>query len=708
MQISLEWINELINIKIVDLNELINKLTLGGFEVEEILEIEVQNKKTLALDISATANRSDSLSISGLAMEIAALLNQVPKSSKYKIKNLFWLEKIKNNSKPILTNNACLDFISLTVQNLTILNSPKWLKQKLIVSGIVPENSLVDFQNYVLLETGYPFEFYDLDKIYSKLETTEFKLHLRSKNYEENFAAINGETYKLTNSILTLNANNLPISLAGIIPNKKMGYSKTTTSLLIEGSIFNSTKIRQQSRMLGLRTDRSSKYEKSLKNTNLFKSLYRLISLLRLTNPNLICKLHTIAGCSESKLKTISLDYQNIQKVLGPISTSKKNEFNYVSPKIIVDSLQRLQFDIKTTNDETNLRWKVRIPSLRSNDITQEIDLIEEIGRIYGFNNFLTRLPSIHRIGNEDFSYQTRKKITTCLINLGFNELIKYSLVKPSHKAEKEIQLINPLVTEYSNLRTSLLPNLLRAAEENIKKSNVILEGFEYGHIFYRNEKDSFKEKEVLGGIFGGTQIKAAWSKSSQVLNWFEAKGKLDQLFSNININVYWTLKTALFHTDYFHSYRTAEIYLINGTKIGILGQINPILAKNLNLSGNLFLFELNFELIQSTIQNNKVVVYQEYSSYPKIIKDLSFIIHNKICFKEIQNILYLNGSKFLTDINLLDQYFGISIPKDHTSLCLQLTFHSTQGTLQNKKVEIILNNLKMILTNKFSAKIRD
>lgn len=705
MQISLNWINELINIQTVDLDELINKLTLGGFEVEEILEIEINKKKTITLDISATANRSDSLSISGLALEISTLLNQIPKVPNYRIKKPLWREKIETTVRPSLPDIPCSDFMSLTIQNFTNPISPKWLQQKLLASGINPDNSLIDFQNYLLLETGYPFEFYDLEKIFTKLKTTEFNLHLTYHNNLKQFVATNGLTYELDDSILTVNANEIPLSIAGIISNNDVGYSKNTTTLLIEGSIFNAATIRQQSKRLGLRTDRSARYEKSIKNTTLLESFYRLISLLRIANPDLTWKVHTLACSNERQLAEISLNYQNIKKVLGPIANGKTEDLEYISPKIINEYLNRLQFE--SDYDEKNLNWKVRIPALRSDDITQEIDVIEEIGRLYGFNNFLTRLPNIYRIGKEDFNYQSRKKITACLLNLGLNELIQYSLVQKTSSFKTEISLINPLIQDYSKLRTSLLPSLLKGAEENIKKSNARLEGFEYGHIFYKNNSAQFEEKEVLSGLFGGIDSKTTWSESSQLFTWFEAKGKIEQLFKKLNLTIYWTFNNSRDNKDLLHPYRLANLSLLNGQKVGVFGQINPIIARKLNLPLDLYLFEFDFELIQTRMQQNKLVVCQEYVSYPKIIKDLSFILHTKICFNQIKNLLYLNGSKFLVNIDLLDEYQGSSIPNEHTSLCLQLTFQSEQKTLENKTVETIINNLKTILTMKFNAIIR-
>ncbi len=707
MQISLKWVNELVNIETVNLNYLIEKLTLGGFEVEDIVELKIKNQKVTALEISATANRSDSLSIQGISKEIAALLNKPYKIQKGLTSNLDWEKKIDNLSflPTAAKQKDCSTFITVSLENIINIKTPEWLIQKLIGSGITIKNNLLDFQSYILLETGYPFEFYDLDKIYSKLGTSEFDLNIQEGNNNENFLASNDLNYTIDKSISIIKANDLPISIAGIITNKDVSYSNTTKSLLIEGSIFNSTKIRQQSRILGLRTDRSARYEKSLKNTSILEALYRLISLIRISNPNLICKLHTINQTSQQISKPILLEYQTINEILGPVKQYTKNNLLYVTPEMVTNYLNRLQF--KYTYDDLKRIWEVEIPYLRSDDITREIDLIEEIGRLHGFNNFLTRLPSIKTIGSEDYSYRTRKKITSCFLNLGFNELIHYSLVNEKTFLTNEIQLINPLLTDCSNLRSSLLPSLIQTVQDNLKQGNLPLEGFEYGHVFSGNISTNIQEKEYIAGIFGGLTPKLNWDDSPKPLSWFEAKGKIEQLFNQLNLLIYWRFFSSSNYEKIFHPYRTAELYFSNKEKLGIFGQIHPILAKKLNISADLYLFEFDFESIQNQMQTNKLSIYQEYSSYPKIVKDLSFIIEQRISFETVQKVLICNGSKFLTQVNLLDEYKGKSIPDKHISICLQLVFQSPQRTLQNKEVENIITSLKLLLTDRFNAKIR-
>jgi phenylalanyl-tRNA synthetase beta chain len=705
MQISLKWVDELVNIKMVNLDYLIEKLTLGGFEVEEIIDIEINGKKTITLDISATANRSDSLSIKGISKEIATLLNKPYKTSKYLNKN--WnvntLKKNYNFQTKELNNYST--FLAVTVENLNNITSPTWLKQKLISSGILPSNNLLDFQNYILLESGYPFEFYDLNKICSKINNSEFKLTLTKNNKDKQFLASNNISYNLDTSILTLEVNNFPLSIAGIIAHKDFSYNDQTKSLLIEGSIFSSTKIRQQSRALGLRTDRSARYEKALKNDFLIETLYRLIGLLKISNPNLICKLHTISQNGEQNLQTIELNYKTISEILGPVKGYSRVDSKYITPIEISNYLNRLNFNY--TYDESNLVWKVEIPTLRSDDITRQIDLIEEIGRLHGFNKFLTRLPKIKTIGVEDYSYQTRKKITTCLLNAGFNELIHYSLVNEKTFMTNEIKLFNPLLNDCSSLRSSLLPNLLKTVSENLKQGNSYVEGFEYGHVFSGNILNEFKEKEYVGGIFGGIKTKLNWSETSKSLTWFEGKGKIEQLFKQLNLIVYWKSYCGKTYNQILHPYRTAKFSLVNGINLGVFGQIHPVLARGLNLSPELYLFEFNVDLIKDQIKANKLATYNQYSLYPKIVKDLSFIVEQTITFEEIQRTLFFNGTKFLTEVTLLDEYKGKTIPDNHISLCLQLAFQSNEKTLQNKDVENIINELQTLLINYFNVKIR-
>jgi len=707
MQVPLDWIQELIDIKSIKLEELIERLTLGGFEVEEILEVEVNKKKQIVLDISATANRSDSLSIQGIASELSSLLNKPLHKSIYtkSIKN--WKHDLNSYKKPINLNLGCSTFLAIEINNIDNKIVPTWIKDKLISCGITPTNTLQDFQSYILLETGYPFALYDLEKIKVKLDHSNLTFSIDKGQLNQKFAASNNSEYLLNESNLVIKVNNDPISIAGIVEHEKYLCSESTTSLLLEGSIFNAAFIRQQSRNLGLRTERSARYEKSIQQTYLLESCYRLISLLQVQNPNLKCKVSAFLQNQEEPLKVIKLYYSTIKEILGPINTSNSKNLVFISLEKIEEYLKRLNFKFNYYKPE--FMWEVQIPHLRSEDITREIDLIEEIGRLHGFNNFLTTLPKINRIGIEDLSYQTRKKITSGFLNLGLNELIHYSLVGQNEETETttEINLINPLLVDYKNLRTSLLPNLVKTVSDNLKQSNRVIEGFEYGHIFSGDIQNNYKEIEYVGGIFGGTNEKLTWSESKKTLTWFEAKGKMEQLFKQLNINVLW--KTSKGVSDLLlHPYKTANLYLSNGKKLGKFGQIHPAHANKYGLLLETYLFEFSLQIIRDQIQQNKLPSFKNYSTYPKILKDLSFIVSKEVSFTELKNSLHLNGTKFLSEVQFLDEYQNSSIPNGYTSLCIQLVFQSDQKTLENKEIEMIINNLQRTLENKFNAIIRE
>lgn len=705
MQISLKWVNELVDFKTIELDELVEKLTLGGFEVEDIIEIDIDGKKEIALDISATANRSDSLSIQGLGVELSALLNKQLLSLPTNNSISLWKNEIINRTNFDNSQIGCVTFLALSIENIEQIYTPKWMCEKLIASGITPVNSFDDFKNYILLETGYPFEFYDLDKIKAKLGKSDLKLNLSEAKKDHIFTASNKMNYSLDSSITIVKANDLVIGIAGIIENDIFCCTSQTKSILLEASIFTASKIRQQSRHIGLRTDRSARYEKSVKPSYLLEAVYRLISLLRINNQQLKCKLEISKQYNKTVKQYVDLNYKTVNEILGPTIYSTQENLKFITPSEISEYLSRLKFSF-TFNDEKNY-WRINIPESRTDDLTKEIDIVEEIGRLHGFNNFLTTLPKLNSVGQADLSYQTRKKITECLINLGLNEFIHYSLVRDKDLINNQVKLINPLLADCSSLRISLLPSLLYTIEQNLKQGNSIIEGFEYGHIFLNETKNRFKEQEYVSGVFGGNSQKSSWSESSRLLTWFEAKGKIEQLFNQLKLDVKWQTNKSTLMTNLLHPYRSAYLQLSNNKNLGYFGQINPRSAKKLGLPKELYLFEFDFETIKQNFETIKLPVYKNYSIFPKITKDISFIISQDVNFESLKNELRLNGTKFLLEINLLDEYKGDSIPKNHTSLCLQLVFQSKQKTLQTQQIEIILSNIENILCTKFGATLR-
>ena len=703
MYISLDWINELVNLESIKLNKLIDKLILSGFEVEETLKLTINGRKKIILDISTTANRADSLSIKGIAKEISSLVDKPIKNVKYIDTDSKYIKRFQENLINSKKKITCTTFTGLTIENFSDVTTPNWITEKLLCSGIQPSNNLLDFQAYILLETGYPLEFYDLDKIQNIVKTKNFNLTLKCATENSFFNANNNRDYKLNTDILLLEANNYPLSIAGIIPNKTVGYTDNTKSLFVEGSIFNSKKIRQQSRFLGLRTDRSARYEKGLNSSAFSNSLLRLIQLLKVSNSELNCKIHTTFNLKQEQLANILLNYHNIIEILGPINDPLTNERINLLPIQINKYLNRLNFVYEFDKDQ--LTWLVQIPIARIDDIEREIDLIEEIGRLHGFNNFVTNLPNIYKIGKEDLSYKIRNRLTNCFLNEGFNELIQYSLVNEQN--HENIKLVNPLISDCSKLRTSLIPSLIKLVSENLKQGNRSLQGFEFGHVFSGDINIDYFEKEVIAGIFGGSNIKHEWNVNGKNLSWFEAKGKIEDVFKKLNIQILWKNSNRQEYDNFLHPYRTAELYLLNNIKLGIFGQIHPVTAKQKNIYSELFLFEFDLENFKEEFQNQTLSLYKPYSLYPKITKDLSFIVSRNISFSQIKTTLRNHGTNFLTNITLLDEYRGNLMVNNQTSLCIQLTFQSDKKTLITKEIDEILKRLQIILIKEYAITLR-
>jgi phenylalanyl-tRNA synthetase beta chain len=707
MLISLDWLNELIDLKTVNLEDLLETLTLGGFEVENSYELNFNNKKDTIIDINTTPNRSDTLSFKGIAKEISSLANKFSKLSKYGNK-ICDAEKLIINSILKIPNldkqkkNYSI-FCTFTVENLKTFNSPNWLKQKLLRVGIEPSNNVLDLKDYIRLETGYPFELYDLDKIRLAINNQNFKLSLNCEKLLEPFEGSNNFQCTANSNMLVLKANQEILSIAGILVNKKFEYDNNTKSLVIEASIFNTKYIRQLSRTIKVRTDRSSIYEKELNSTYLIESLCRFLYLLKSLDNKIHINIHTVGNFSTIETNIICLDYQTVIQILGPIINNKTNKFDKLSPINISNYLTRLNFLFNF--DQLNLIWEVKVSSQRSTDIKREIDLVEEIARLHGFNNFATILPSLPQIGKEDFSYQIRKKITSHFLNEGFNEIMTYSLV--NLKNNEEISIINSLSKDYSFLRSTLLQNLIHVWEENSNQATLGLEAFEYGHVFLPSKSFLPIESEQVGGIFGSVKMKNEWSSSETILSWFEAKGKLEQLFNKLNLFVYWKKGLPKIYNEILHPYRTSKLYLIPGILLGVFGQINPRLANKLNISPKLYLFEFNLEIIKNDYKYKKLLNYNIYSLYPKVFKDLSFIISKKISFTKITNLIFSISPSVLVSIDLLDEYTGNSIPETMTSLCIQFTFQSNEKTLLTKEVEEIIKNIKFVLTEEFNCIIR-
>jgi phenylalanyl-tRNA synthetase beta chain len=729
MYISLKWIQNLIGLRYISLTLLSEKLTLSGFEIEEILKTFYLKETDFVLNINLTANRSDLFNITGFAREISSILikkkefYQVPPiqinnlySSITKKKNnglkcfmwnyflqrkYFYFNK-KNNISPF---NACYTFFYLESNPLKISPSPQWLQRCLNTANINIINNVYDTINFVTLETSYPFFACDLSKLKIFLNTTTFTFSTRYALPQQKFELEINKFVELSEDNLILYINNMPVSIIGLLTLKDIEINDTTKEILIYGGLFDSVQMRKSSQILGLRTQQSINLEKNLNFNNLEQAFIRLKSLLKVQNI-------TFSKTSLPKIAIIQTlkkeSFNRYIKNTRPVLKLKYKEVNNLrgNSKVLTNSqiisiLENLNFKILRTTEKT---CQLHIPLSREEDIEREVDLLEEIIRINGFNNFLSIEVNLKQLGTISKLEKLKRILKNHLINLGLNEVLHYTI--NSNVSFNKIKLKNPIVTETSFFRTSLLNELINKYNFNKNQKNKNFEAFEIGRIYSITPLGDVRESEVVSGIFGGTIYNSYWSEQKTLLNWFEAKGFMEQLFSLLKISPIWR-KLDDKQINLFHPNRSAQLVL-NKQNIGVFGQIHPFIAKTNSIMDEVYLFEFNLNLLNSLWKPVQILPYVPYSFHPVSIIDLAFIKSNRVTFEEIENNMYEIGTPLLESIELFDYYEGSIIPLGYHSLAFKLKFRSFKRTLTTQEINVIIKKMKTSLEMNFDIIIRE
>jgi phenylalanyl-tRNA synthetase beta chain len=727
MYISLKWLQNVLGVNEVKISELSEKLNLGGFEIEEIMQKQRFSEKDFIINISLTANRDDLFNFNGLKLEIMALileenkyfitsLNQLfsIKNSKFGIQPLFktfpsfvWeriLQKkiFKKNVEELTYNSSFFGTSTFfLIQSKKFITKPSsiWLQKELTTFNIAPINNIYDALMLSSLETGYPFFCLDVEKLQNYLNTTNITFTTRYTKSASFLTSGNSEQ-----NLLLLFANNQPISVIGLLTLKELEIDMSTKKIFVYGGIFDSLKIRKSSRVLGVKTHQSICLEKNL-NLNSFEQAYlRVVRILKtqgvhlefLNRPFIYNKLNKNINFFQgadyiiNKKKNIYLRYKEIKNILGP-----SNILNTEQIQNIILSLN-LQIVKKQGQD-----YLLSIPFSRQVDLEKEIDIIEELARVSGFKNFKSILPNLQKVGHLSKLYKLKQIIRNYLIQIGFNEVINYTL--GNHFDIKQIELKNALLTENSYFRTSLLNEFINKATLNKKQNNDHLQAFEIGRVYNLSNKSNVSEQEFLSGIFVGNKHISDWINTSKENTWFEAKGFIEELFLHLSLSIHWS-KVGLKKNLLFHPGRCAELSISN-INIGIFGQIHPLITKKNNLPFNTYLFEFNLEQIKVLWRSKNIYLYQQYSNCPSSFVDLAYIVPNTISYQEIQTYIYDIANLNLEDLYLFDYYSGDSISKDYHSLGFKLKFKDR--TLTKKDVENIVKQINESMAKKFNISYR-
>ncbi|AFQ24151.1 phenylalanine--tRNA ligase subunit beta [Candidatus Portiera aleyrodidarum] len=646
------------------------------------------------IDIETLPNRSDCFSIRGIARELSVINNltesHIINTGQVKKKHTRKFYYSITNSVPKFCPKLCSRVIEAINVNT---QTPWWIYERLQMSGVDSVDFIVDLINYVMLEVGQPIHCYDLKNIQGKIT-----VRMAKKN--EYIALVNGKFLKLKEDTLIIADDIGPLNIAGIIGSNRTKINKNTKNILLLSAFFTPSIIAGKASYYGLYTDFAYRYERGVDSKLQNVALERISNLLICIagSKSTLSKLSNIAVQSYLQNNSIiNLKVCSIKKILG--YHIKKNE--------IEDILNRLGFNIIKKNIKI---WSVISPSWRFDVSTQE-DLIEEVARIYGYNNKMLALgrgskskiqvPPYYKSVSE--SVLTKDQIYSQLIYRGYQEVITYSFISP--KLHKYLQpniytpiLNNPISKDFSVMRSSLWPGLIKALIYNFNRQQTRIALFELGLVFFGKNVANVKQVEKLGGIFTGTRYIGGWNINHYKTDFFDIKGDLEVLIRLGGDFNNWNFKSAIHPT--LHSGKSAKI-LRNNKTVGWIGVLNPPICYYFGLPFEIFIFELDL----AYLLKGKLQKFNNASRFPVINRDLAFLIQKDLSVSQVIKKIRIKAGKFLIELILFDVYADFS--KFYNSITLRLTWQHPYRTLFDTEIENNLNNILTYLKDRYDIVYR-
>ena len=672
-----------------------------GTPISELLEL-----NDFIYELAITANRPDGMSMIGIAREVSALLQT--KLTELEISENLSINEFHPQIKDTNSINNDSIYSITTISNINGKKiSPKWLKDRLEKSDIKSINLIVDITNYILLEQGQPLHAFDKDKL-SKLigkSASQNDFGIRYGKEGENILCLDGNVYNLNKNITVITCADIPIAIAGVIGGFETSVTDSTTSIFLEAAVFDPTSIRKSSKEIGLRTESSSRFEKGISNKNTITSVKRAITLFNKFF-NISNQMLFISKNVKDNIRLIKLRRDRIHKILGPIkiksidkSIKDLNKRN-LNDQEITDKLEL----IGCTLIDKNYGWDVEVLPNRSQDLKREIDLIEEIARLIGYDYFDENIPNPLLPGKLTNLQTSIRKIRNGFINSGFNEVLTYSLVP--NDDNKRIKIANPLLKETSCLRNNLWEEHTKIVNQNINSGRNNCWIFEIGKIFTDNN-NIFVEDEFINGAICGNNKFESWDISGKEkdLHYFEARGKLREALDSLKVYV---MDKPSDKFDFLHPGRTALLF-IEGKEAGYFGQLHPKYLMEKNTSKNIFLFSIKLDNISKacTRKQSWNPVFKIYPTVPKIERDINLIFNKKYYINEIISSIKKSGKKLLEDVNLVDIYSDESLGESNISYTFRLSYRDHNKTLKDSDISKLNMEIISIIESKYSAKIR-
>lgn len=646
----------------------------------------------VVLDLTSTANRADALSLIGIAREVRALTAATLTLPEVELQTYPELPCLAIS----LQSEACSHYSGTIIEGVTIAPSPEWLQKRLQLAGIRTINNVVDITNYILLEYGQPLHAFDRQKLQAIAGSSDLAIGVRSAQAGETLKTLDDQERTLAEAALVITAGDCPVALAGVMGGADSEVSQETTQLLLEAAWFEPIAVRRSARSQGLRTEASARYERGVNVTELPIATQRAIDLLlQIAGGTVISQ--TVATTTQTEPEhSITLRLQRINELLGPVQ-AEDEELKDLGADDIERLLTAIGCHLTLVDDAV---WQVRVPPYRYRDLEREIDLIEEVARLYGYDNFGETLPPLGSDeGALSIDESLRRQIRAVCRGVGLTELQHYSLVKPG--SDRQVHLANPLLAEYSALRLDLLSGLIDAFQYNWEQGNGPLWGFEIGRIFWR-EEDGFFEADRMGGILGGDPSRGRWQRGGkeQAIDWYAAKGVLEEIFERFGLTIEFQPDRQ---DDRFHPGRTASLWL-QGDRLGRFGQLHPSLCEGRGLPAEVYAFELDLDVWLDHLDQpeRQVPRFQPYSSFPASDRDLAFFVDQSVTVAELERIIRRQGGALLSEVELFDQYCGEHVPENQRSLAFRLTYRASDRTLTEAEVEPVHDQVRQSLVERF------
>ena len=637
-------------------------------------------------DVGLTPNRSDAMSHFGVARDLRAALMHKKKNlviTSPSVSSFHVNSRTKKINIKLKETNLCPRFTGVCIEGIKVETSPDWIKNKLKSIGLSPINNVVDITNYVLHELGQPLHAYDLDKIKSN------KIEVKTLKKDTTFTTLDGIERKLNESDLMVCDSDIPMCIAGVFGGNDHGVNNNTHTIFLESAYFNPVSIRKTAKSHSIKSDASFRFERGI-DIELVDYALKRAALL-------ICEICNGKVCSDiideypNKIenKSILLNYEKTNKLIGQI----------IPPEQIKSILTSLDFKI---NNITETGVGITVPSYR-HDVTRECDVVEEILRIYGFNEI--SLPdslsiSINTV-ETNLYYKTEKSIASLLNSLGFNEIMNNSLTNNYlNLFEKEsIEIINSISKDISKLRTTLLESCLKTLKYNINRKNENNRFFEFGKI-YEKGKNSNTEKRRLGILYSGEINSASWNSKSTSADFY----KLKNIVINILLKLSIKCEERIIEINGFDK---ALAFYLNDTRIGIIGLISKNTNKEFEINQKVYYASLDIDQVLNK-QNNNFQKYKPISKFQTVNKDMAFIFDKNINFSEIEDLILKSNIKNLNNVDLFDVYEGDKIASDKKSYAMNFTICNDEKTLNDNEIHLVMDKIQSKFENKFNAILRD